>query len=98
MAFKLSKNDINLLKNDDITKFPNNAAKIITYKKYKNKKFLIINLSKLNDNIYYTNVDFLDLLLSYEEANWKFLGSLYPYVYFYKHNKVSFFKKIFKKS
>lgn len=93
MKFELSKKQIKYLKNDDITIFPNNSIKLITYTKDNSKKFLIINLYKLNGFNNCTQYDFLEVLKSFNEAGWKFFGSMYPYVYFYKNK--SLIKRIF---
>lgn len=86
---QLTKEQYNYLKKETIEKFPTNSIKII---KENNKKYLIINLNKFYNTNSITNIDFLNILIDYEKLKWKFLGSLYPYIYFYKNETL--FNKI----
>jgi hypothetical protein len=85
MNFKLSKEQCKYLKKDNITKFPNKSIKLITENK---KKYLIVNLYKMNGNNNCTQIDFLDVLIDFKKAGWNFLGSMYPYIYFYKNKNI----------
>lgn len=86
---QLTKEQYNYLKKETIEKFPTNSIKII---RKNNKKYLIINLNKFYNTNSITNIDFLNILIDYEKLKWKFLGSLYPYIYFYKNE--TWFNKI----
>ena len=77
----LTKEQYNYLKHETIEKFPNNSIKIV---KEKNIKYLVINLTKFYNTNNITNIDFLNILIEYKKLKWKFLGSLFPYIYFYK--------------
>ena len=89
MSIILRSEQYKYLKKEKLEKFPNNSIKII---KENNKKYLILNINKFYKTNNTTNIDFLHILIEFKKLKWTFLGSLYPYIYFYK--KETLFNKI----